>query len=99
MQTEVIVAVVALVGTVVGGFLNVRAANEAAKERYNSLENKLDALDEKFDIVREDLREDVLQLSERVNKHNNVITRVFKVEQSSKSAHHRIDDLKKELGK
>ena len=33
-------------------------------------------------------------LEEKVDKHNNVIERVYKLEESAKSAHHRIDELK-----
>ena len=37
------------------------------------------------------------QLEERVNKHNNLIERMYKVEDSTKSAHHRIDELREEI--
>lgn len=37
------------------------------------------------------------QLEERVNKHNNLIERMYKVEDSTKSAHHRIDELREEM--
>ena len=37
------------------------------------------------------------QLEEKVNKHNNLIERMYKVEDSAKSAHHRIDELREEL--
>ena len=34
------------------------------------------------------------QLEAKVNKHNNLVERMTKVEQSVKSAHHRIDELR-----
>lgn len=34
------------------------------------------------------------QLEIKVNKHNNLVERMTKVEQSVKSAHHRIDELR-----
>ena len=34
------------------------------------------------------------QLEKKVEKHNNLVERMVAVEQSAKSAHHRIDDLK-----
>ena len=37
------------------------------------------------------------QLEEKVGKHNNLIERMYKVEDSTKSAHRRIDELKEEL--
>lgn len=41
----------------------------------------------------EELRKDFADLSERVNKHNNLVERVTIVEQSTKSAHKRIDTI------
>lgn len=37
------------------------------------------------------------QLEKKVSKHNNLIERMFIVESSVKSAHHRIDELRKEI--
>lgn len=37
------------------------------------------------------------QLEEKVKKHNNLIERMVAVEQSTKSAHHRLDELVKEM--
>lgn len=39
----------------------------------------------------------IAQLEEKVDKHNCLVERMVVVEQSTKSAHHRIDDLKKEV--
>ncbi len=36
-------------------------------------------------------------LENKMDKHNNVVERLTICEQSTKSAHHRIDDLKEEL--
>ena len=41
--------------------------------------------------------ERIAELSSRVNKHNNLIERMVVVEQSTKSAHHRLDDIVAEL--
>ncbi len=40
-----------------------------------------------------DLKSDIITLSKRVDKHNNLIERMAIVEESCKAAHHRIDDL------
>lgn len=37
------------------------------------------------------------QLEKKVGKHNNLIERMFLVESSVKSAHHRIDELREEI--
>ena len=39
----------------------------------------------------------IQKLEEKVAKHNNLIERMYKVEYSAKSAHHRIDELREEL--
>ena len=36
------------------------------------------------------------QLEEKVKKHNNLVERMIVVEQSAKSAHHRLDELDEE---
>lgn len=40
-----------------------------------------------------DVKGDITTLSSRVDKHNNLIERMVKVEESTKSAHHRIDEI------
>lgn len=40
------------------------------------------------------LKEDFDRLEKKVEKHNNLVERMAIVEQSAKSAHHRIDDIK-----
>ena len=37
------------------------------------------------------------QLEEKVKKHNNLVERMIVVEQSTKSAHHRLDEIVKEM--
>ncbi|MBR5236177.1 MAG: hypothetical protein IKW06_02230 [Clostridia bacterium] len=37
------------------------------------------------------------QLEDKVQQHNKLIERMYKVEDSAKSAHHRIDELREEL--
>ena len=37
------------------------------------------------------------QLEAKVNKHNNLVERMAVVEQSAKSAHHRIDEIAEEV--
>lgn len=42
-----------------------------------------------------DVKGDISVLSNRVDKHNNLVERMAVVEQSTKSAHHRIDTIEK----
>ncbi len=39
----------------------------------------------------------LMQLEKKVAQHNNLVLRMVSVEQSVKSAHHRIDELKEEM--
>lgn len=39
------------------------------------------------------------RLEEKVEKHNQVVERVFRLEESVKSAHHRIDECREEMSK
>lgn len=42
------------------------------------------------------IEEQIKRLEEKQDKHNNLIERMVKVEESTKSAHHRIDSIKGE---
>lgn len=75
MDNTVIVALLSLVGTLVGSFSGIMAANKLTNYRIEQLEKK-------------------------VEKHNNVIERVYKLEKEEaihdeeiKVANHRISDL------
>lgn len=75
MSTEIIVAVLSLIGTAVGSLAGILTANKMMMYRIEQLEKK-------------------------VEKHNNLIERTFKVEEGValldekiKVANHRIDDL------
>ena len=80
MSTEIIVAVLSLLGTAIGSLAGILAANKLVVYRIEQLEKK-------------------------VEKHNNLIERTYKVEESVtlldekiKVANHRIDDLEKMEG-
>lgn len=75
MSTEIVVAVLSLIGTAVGSLAGILTANKLMMYRIEQLEKK-------------------------VEKHNNLIERTFKVEEGValldekiKVANHRIDDL------
>lgn len=75
MNTEIIVAVLSLIGTAVGSLAGILTANKLMMYRIEQLEKK-------------------------VEKHNNLIERTFKIEEGVaildekiRVANHRIDDL------
>jgi len=70
METEIIVALLGLVGTLSGSFLGVLAASRMTNYRLQ-------------------------QLEERVNKHNNLIERTYRLEGQMQECSHEIQDLKR----
>ena len=77
MSTEIIVALLSLLGTAIGSLAGIMAANKLVVYRIEQLEKK-------------------------VEKHNTLIERTYKVEESVtlldekiKVANHRLDDLEK----
>nr|DAV02465.1 MAG TPA: Septum formation initiator [Caudoviricetes sp.] len=75
MQTEIIVAIIAFIGTLAGSYFANSKTTAVMQEQIKSL------------------KEEINILSTRVDKHNNLVERMSAVEQSTKSAHHRIDHL------
>lgn len=70
METEIIVAILSLIGTLAGSFLGVLTSSKLTQYRLQQLEDK-------------------------VNKHNSVIERTYKLEGKMDECIHEIDDLKK----
>lgn len=75
MQTEIIVAIIAFIGTLAGSYFANSKTTAVMQEQIKSI------------------KEEINTLSNRVDKHNNLVERMAKVEDSTKSAHHRIDHL------
>ena len=70
MSTEIIVALLALIGTLAGSYF-ANNKNQAV-------------MDEKI----KDIKEDIKVLSERVNRHNNLVERMAVVEEKVKHIEH-----------
>lgn len=68
MNGDIVLALIAFAGTLVGTFGGILTANRLSNYRIEQLEKK-------------------------VEKHNNLVERMVVVENSVKSAHHRIDDF------
>jgi len=75
MSNEIIIAILAFVGTLAGSYFSNNKNTAVMQEQVK------------------DLKEDITVLSNRVDKHNNLIERMAVVEQSCKSAHHRLDNI------
>ena len=68
-MADIVLALIAFAGTLIGTFGGILTANKLSNYRIEQLEKK-------------------------VEKHNNLVERMFLVESSVKSAHHRIDELR-----
>ena len=76
MSNEVLIALLSLVGTIVGSGSGILISNKLVNYRIEQLEKKID----KYADNQEEIKE-----------------RLVVVEQSTKSAHHRIDDVVSQL--
>lgn len=54
-------------------------------------------MQEQISEIKTDLKADKQELKDEMRKYNNVLERMIVAEQSTKSAHHRIDDMEKLL--
>ena len=72
--------------TFLGGAPTVIAVILSNKSHDKVVDEKMKYTDEK-----------IADLSAKVEKHNNLIERMVVVEQSTKSAHHRLDDIVSQL--
>lgn len=70
MQSDVLIAILSLIGTLAGAFLGVIKANSVVSYRLEQLEKKVD-------------------------KHNHVMERVFKLEAQAVTQHDDIEELKR----
>lgn len=70
MESEIIVAILGLVGTLSGSFLGVMTSSKLTNYRLK-------------------------QLEEKVNKHNGLIERTYKLEGEMRECEHEIEDLKR----
>ena len=77
MSSEIIIALLALVGTLAGS--------------YFSNNKNVAIMDEKI----KDIKEDISILSNRVDKHNNMVTRMYVAEKEIDHLKEDIDKLKK----
>lgn len=53
--------------------------------------------DKVIDERMKNMNDRISELTQRVEKHNNLVERMVKVEESTKSAHHRLDGLVNQL--
>ena len=62
-----------------------------------TLKTQNSALKEQYISLKEQLSMQISSLEKKVEKHNGVIERTYICEESLKSAHHRLDELREEV--
>lgn len=60
---------------------------------YGMLKTSLKNAESLNERVESDLKEDIARLEKKMDKHNNIVERLTKVEERSKSNSHRIDKM------
>ncbi len=98
MNIPDLIAVTALGITILSNVISITiysakqtACIEALKSSFNEFKKDIR---EKIKEARQNTDEHIKRLEQKQDKHNSVIERMAIVEQSVKSAHHRIDDMK-----
>ena len=87
---EIIVAILALVGTIVG---SMTANNKTQAVMQTQLDLYKEQQKDQIDGVKEDIKE----LKKSQDKHNQVVERLAIVERDNKTAFNRIDELRQDI--
>lgn len=83
---EILVAVLALIGTIAGSYIANSKTTAVMQVEMNHIKSDVA-------VMKDEMKADIKELDEKVHKHNNLVERMAVVEQSTKSAHHRIDEI------
>lgn len=84
---EVFTTIISFIGTALGAVTGILVSNRLSTYRIEQLEKKFDSFDKKIDDRFDKYENNVGEIKERL----------VVVEQSSKSAHHRLDDIVSQL--
>lgn len=84
---EVFTTIISFIGTALGAVTGILVSNRLSTYRIEQLEKKFDIFDKKIDDRFDKYENNVDDMKERL----------VVVEQSSKSAHHRLDDIVSQL--
>ena len=89
--STIIVASLSLIGTIAGSYM-------ANNKTTAIMQVEMDHVKSDMSAMKEEMKADIKELDEKVHKHNNLVERMAIVEQSTKSAHHRIDEINSAKG-
>lgn len=89
--STIIVALLSFIGTIAGSYM-------ANNKTTAIMQVEMDHVKIDMEAMKEEMKADIKELDEKVHKHNNLVERMAIVEQSTKSAHHRIDEINSAKG-
>ena len=88
---------ISFLAALAGGIPAVLAVILSNRAHDKVVDERLRHTDEKIEERSKHTDEKITELAAKVEKHNNLIERMVVVEQSTKSAHHRLDDVVSQL--
>lgn len=99
-MNEIIVAIIAGVLPLIGVILSNNSSQKLTAYKIDEMKTdyagKLNEMKADTASKIKDLKDDFTDLRAKVEKHNNLVERMAIVEQSAKSAHKRLDDMRKD---
>lgn len=99
MTESIIVAIIAgilpLIGVIISNNSSQKLTAFKIDEYKADTTSKLNEMKADTADKLKDIKDDFTDLRAKVEKHNNLVERMAIVEQSAKSAHKRLDDMKK----
>lgn len=105
MNTSTLISWIGLAGTLIAYIVTIVIFLTHQSDGLKTLQTSFKELKEDIKDFKNDIKEKIREnqkhtedhikrLESKQDKHNNLIERMAIVEQSTKSAHHRIDDIK-----
>lgn len=88
-----ITVLIGLVGTIIGGILGILGYRKKSETDIREEASKQTVVSTKLDYISKGVDDIRLDIKAQEKKVENVIERLVKVEESTKSAHHRLDNL------
>ena len=91
--TPLTISIIGILISAIGVFITIYTIVKANAKTQQSLESRFDVVDVEISHIKQDQK----QLSERVEKHNKVIERTFKLEENVKENARDIVELKTDM--
>lgn len=89
-----VIAIAFFAGVYSEGQKNLKESTKLIQENFDKkIEELKENFQEKIEYLKENFQDRFNKVEEKQDKHNNIIERMVRVEDSTKSAHKRIDEI------